>query len=144
MEIKHTVYKNKHKSTFNISFDETFFKDSSLFKSELLGKVGESSNVDIINSTEEDIKKFKDIAKQVYVEWDKFKEDSPIIKKLDLFECLREGLSKKEVDSILEMEKLDTSNSRIYSSSDEEYINVYLLDHILNQTPENLKSYQLR
>jgi hypothetical protein len=144
LEIKHTVYKNKHKSTFNISFDETFFKDSSLFKSELLGKVGESSNVDIINSTEEDIKKFKDIAKQVYVEWDKFKEDSPIIKKLDLFECLREGLSKKEVDSILEMEKLDTSNSRIYSSSDEEYINVYLLDHILNQTPENLKSYQLR
>lgn len=144
LEIKHTVYKNQHKITFNIPFDEVFFKSSTLFKSELLGKVGEASNVDVINSSEADIKTFKDIARKVYVEWDKFKEDSPIVKKLDLFDYLRGGLTKEEVDKILEMEKVETSNSRLYSSSDEEYINIYLLDHILNQTPEKLKPYLLR
>jgi hypothetical protein len=144
LEIKHTVYKNQHKPNFNISFDETFFGNSTLYKSELLGKVGEASNVDIINSSEEDIKKFKDIAKQVYMNWDKFSENSPIIKKLDLLDLLRGGLTKEEVDKVLQMEKEDTSNSRVYPSSDEEHINIYLLDHVLNQNSEQLKSYQLR
>jgi hypothetical protein len=144
LEIKHTVYKNQHKSFFMISFDEEFFKNSTLYKSELLGRVGQTSNVDVINSSEADIKTFKDIAKKVYVDWDKFKEDSPIVKNLDLFDYLREGLSKEEVDKILDMENSQTSNNRLYSSTDEEGINIYLLDHILKQTPENLKSYQLR
>ena len=33
-------------------------------KSELLGRVGQTSNVDVINSSEADIKTFKDIAKK--------------------------------------------------------------------------------
>jgi hypothetical protein len=144
LEIKHTVYKNQHKPNFNISFDETFFGNSTLYKSELLGKVGGASNVDIINSSAEDVKKFKDIAKQVYMNWDKFSENSPIIKKLDLLDLLRTGLTKEEVDKVLQMEKEDTSNSRIYPSSDEEFINIYLLDYVLNQNSEQLNSYQLR
>jgi hypothetical protein len=144
LEVKHTVYKNQYKPNFNISFDETFFSSSTLYKSELLGKVGSASNVDIINSSAEDVKKFKDIAKQVYLNWDKFSENSPIINKLDLFDLLRAGLTKQEVDKVLQMEKEDTSNVRIYSSYDEELINIYLLDYILNQNSEQLKSYQLR
>jgi len=144
LEIKHTVYKNQHKSNFNISFDETFFSNSTLYKSEFLGKVGSASNVDITNSSADDVKKFKDIAKQVYINWDKFSENSPIFNKLDWFDLLRGGLTKEEVDKILQMEKEDTSNIRMYSSHDEELINIYLLDHILNQNSEQLKSYQLR
>jgi hypothetical protein len=61
-----------------------------------------------------------------------------------LFDLLRAGLTEQEVDKVLQMEKEDTSNVRIYSSYDEELINIYLLDYILNQNSEQLKSYQLR
>jgi hypothetical protein len=144
LEVKHTVYKNQHKSNFNITFDEEFFSNSTLYKSESLGNVGSLSNIDLINSSAEDIKKFKDIAKQIYINWDKFSENSPVIKKLELLDLIRNGLTKEEVDKILQMEKEDTSNNRIYPCSDEESINIYLLDHVLNQNSEQLKSYQLR
>lgn len=144
LEIKYTVYKNRHKPNFNISFDEEFFGNSTLYKSEMLGKVGQTSNIDIINSSAEDVEKFKDIAKQIYKNWDKFSDNSPIIKKLEFLDLLRDGLTKEEVDKVLQMEKEDGSNNRIYPSSDEELINIYLLDRVLNQNSEELKAYQLR
>jgi hypothetical protein len=144
LEIKHTVYKNIKKPLFaNLIDDINFFKSSTLYKSEILGQVGSSSSVDIINATNEDIEKFKTVSKSIFENWEEFQTTSTIINRVDLVDYIRKDLTDADITYIIENEKTGKSNVRVFSSDDEEKINVYFLDFILNTISSELSAYKL-
>jgi len=144
LEIKHTVYKNIKKPLFvNLIDDINFFTSSTLYKSEILGQVGDFSGVDIINATNEDINKFKTISKNIFENWEEFQTTSTIINKVNLINYLRKDLTDDDVAYIIENEKTSKSDVRVFSSDDEEKINVYFLDYILNTDSSELSGYKL-
>jgi len=144
LEIKHTVYKNIKKPLFaNLIDDISFFTSSTLYKSEILGQVGSSSRVDIINATNEDIEKFKTVSKSIFENWEEFQTTSTIINKVDLLDYIRKDLTDEDITYIIENEKISKSNVRVFSSDDEEKINVYFLDFILNTISSELSAYKL-
>jgi len=145
LEIKHTVYRNLKKPDFmKLIGNVNFFKKSTLFKSEILGQVGSQSQIDIINASEDDINKFKIIAKNILCKWEQFDENSDIVKRIDLIDYVRKDLTLEDIKKILELEKNGKSNARIYSSDDEEKINIYFLDYLLNCKKTELKHFKLR
>ena len=144
LEIKHTVYKNQYKPTFDIDYDIKFFQDSSIYTTSTLGNVGSSCHLEIKNASNKDIETFKKIAKQVYVEWDGFREDSDIIQRLELISIAKDGVTKQELDYLIDMEKTSKSNIRLYSVVDEEKINTIFLDTVFTLSKEELKAYEMR
>lgn len=144
LEIKHTIYKNQYKPIFGIDYDVKFFQDSTIYTTATLGNVGSSSHIEIKNASDKDIETFKKVAKQVYVEWDGFKETSPVIERLNLINIAKDGVSKEELDYLLDMEKNSKSNVRLYSAIDEEKFNTIFLDVVLSLSEEQLKPYELR
>jgi hypothetical protein len=145
LEIKQSVYKNHHKTTFNFDYDIEFFKNSTLFKSEELGRVGSSANIDILGASEEDMTKFITISKAIQSDWEGFREDSHVHTIHNLFQYVRkENLENSDLDYIINTEKSAKSNNRIYSTADEEKINIYVLDYILNSDKKAIEKFLLK
>jgi hypothetical protein len=145
IEMKHTYIKNFNKPGFpKLPIDINYFKSSTLYTNQSIGRVSSVSNVDIANASNQDILMFKQIAKTILIEWDQFKESSEIVKRIDYIDYVRQELTDEQLSEILNNEKNALSNNRIYSSADEEKINVYFLDFILNSNIEELKPYILK
>jgi hypothetical protein len=145
IEMKHTFIKNYNKPNFPVMpVDVFYFKESSLYTSESLGRVSSSSNLNILGASEEDILLFKEVARKILIEWDEFKETADIVNRIDYIDYVRQELSNKQIDELIDIEKNSLCNNRIYSSADEEKINVYFLDFILNSNTEDLSSYILK
>jgi hypothetical protein len=146
IEIKHSYIKNKNKRNFpDIAKDEAFFTNSTFFTSKAIGSVSNLySNVDIKRSTDEDFTKFKKIAKTIFSEWDEFKPDSDVIKIIDFLDIIRKkNISDEDLESIITFERYTKGLNRIFSSADEEKINLYFLDYVLNSNKEDLLRYAL-
>jgi hypothetical protein len=78
------------------------------------------------------------------IEWDEYKETADMLKRIDYIDYVRQELSDEQVDELIGIEKNSLCNNRIYSSADEEKINLYFLDFILNSNTEDLSSYILK
>ena len=147
IEVKHSYIKNKNKLLFPTSAkDEKFFTDSTLYKDVSIGQVSSLANtVDIINASEEDITQFKTIAKLLFQDWDQFKATSTIIKFLDLIDVVRKNtLTDADLNKVIQFEKTSQGTVRIFSSADEEKINVYFLDYVMNANAGDLAEYELQ
>jgi hypothetical protein len=145
IEIKHTYVKNYKKPAFpSLPVELTFFSDSSLYKSESIGRVSGSSSVDLIGATSEDIELFKQTAVKVLTEWDQFNSNSNIVNRVGLINFVRTEITDEQLNYLINFEKTSLSNNRLYSSADEEKINIYFLDFVLNSTQENLTDYILK
>lgn len=145
IEMKHTFIKNYNKPTFPVMpVDESYFKDSTLYTTESLGRVSSSTSLNILGCSEEDVLLFKDVARKILIEWDEYKETADMLKRIDYIDYVRQELSDEQVDELIVIEKNSLCNNRIYSSADEEKINLYFLDFILNSNKEDLTSYILK
>ena len=145
IEMKHTFIKNYNKPNFPIMpVDVSYFKESTLYTTESLGRVSSSSNLNILGASEEDILLFKEVARKILIEWDEYKETADMLKRIDYIDYVRQELSDEQVDELIGIEKDSLCNNRIYSSADEEKINLYFLDFILNSNTEDLSSYILK
>lgn len=145
IEMKHTFIKNYNKPNFPVlPVDLVYFKESTLYTTESLGRVSSSSNLNITSSTEEDVLLFKQAARKILIEWDQYKETADMLKRIDYIDYVRQELSDEQVDELVNIEKNSLCNNRIYSSADEEKINVYFLDFILNSNTEDLSPYILK
>lgn len=145
LEIKHTYIKNYKKPNFiDLDVDLDFFTKSSLYPSESLGRVSNQFDVNILQASQEDIDKFKSIAVKMLTEWDQFKESSSVVSRISLIDYVRTELNDEQLNYLINFEKTGLSNNRLYSSADEEKINIYFLDYILNSTPQELNSYILK
>lgn len=145
LEIKHTYIKNYKKSNFiDLDVDLDFFTKSSLYPSEPLGRVSSESCVNILEASQEDIDKFESIAVKILTEWDGFEASSTVVSRVSLIDYIRTGLNNEQINYLINFEKTGLSNNRLYSSADEERINIYFLDYILNLTPSELNYYILK
>jgi hypothetical protein len=145
IEMKHTFIKNYNKPNFPVMpVDVSYFKESTLYTTESLGRVSSSSNLNILGASEEDILLFKEVARKILIEWDEYKETADMLKRIDYIDYVRQELSDEQVDELIDIEKNSLCNNRIYSSADEEKINLYFLDFILNSNTEDLSSYILK
>jgi hypothetical protein len=145
LEIKHTYIKNYKKSNFtNLNIDIDFFTQSTLYPSLSLGRVSSEPIIDISGASQEDIDTFKLVATKILTEWEEFKTNSTIVSRLSLIDYVRTELTDEQLNFLINFEKSGLSNTRIYSSADEEKINVYFLDFVLKSTPEELNSYILK
>jgi hypothetical protein len=145
LEIKHTYIKNYKKTNFiDLDVDIDFFTKSSLYPSESLGRVSSQPYVNISGASQEDIDKFKLIATKILTEWDEFEPSSTVISRISLIDYVRAELTDQQLNYLIDFEKTGLSNNRLYSSADEEKINIYFLDYILNLTPQELNSYILK
>ena len=144
LEVKYNVYKNQYKSTFDYDIDIDFFKNSTLFTSPVLGRVGAESNIDIANASDADIAKFVEIATLIFQDWEGFKPDSYVCTRNNLFQYVRRNLTQEDLNYLLNLEKTAKSNNRMYSTADEEMINIYLLDYILKSQSSALQPFLLR
>jgi hypothetical protein len=107
-----------------------------------LNKIEYEGSLDKLFQT--DINKFIAYSKMIYKEWEGFSDDSQVVKQLDLFKYVRKDISREDVNYLLNLEKTGKSNNRLYSSVDEEKINVYLLDLILFADKKLLERLALR
>lgn len=145
IEIKHTYVKNYRKPAFpSLPVEPTFFSESSLYKGESIGRVSGSSSVDLVDATSEDIELFKQTAVKVLTEWDQFNSNSNIVNRVGLINFVRTEITDEQLNYLINFEKTSLSNNRLYSSADEEKINIYFLDFVLNSTQENLTNYILK
>ena len=145
LDMKKTYKKNYKKSVFpNLNVDDNFFSNSSLYVSEPIGKVGSSSLIDIVGASENDITTFKDIARKIIVEWEEFREDSSFVERIQFVDIIRRDMSDEDLNNLIEYEKVSKNDIRIYSSTDEEKINYYFLDFILNSNPSELINFKLK
>lgn len=144
LEIKHAYIRNGNRVSFpSYAKDSEFFSQSSLYLKEELGLVSDSYlSVDIRNASDLDIEKFKRIAKGLLVDWDQFQQGSDVIKLIDFIDMVRQDdLSDSDLDAIIEFEKNAKGVNRIFSSADEEKINVYFLDYVLSSAEKDLLNY---
>jgi hypothetical protein len=145
LEVKECVYKNAHKTSFTISYDIELFKNSSLFTSPTIGRVGSTSNIDIFGATQEDIDKFIAVSQAIQRDWEGFKDDAPVSAVHTLFEYVRKPtLTSTDIDYLINLEKFGKSNNRIYATADQEKINLYLLDYILNYENNPIQALLLK
>lgn len=145
LDVKKTYKKNYKKSVFpKLLVEDDFFSNSSLYLSETVGKVGNLSLVDIIDATSVDINKFKQVAKHILIEWEEFKEDSFFVQRVDFLDMIKRDMTDEDLNILLNFEKISKNNIRLYSSTDEEKINYYFLDFILNSDTSNLINYALK
>lgn len=147
IEVKHSYVKNKHRSTFPADVkDEQFFTQSSLYTGASIGSVSNlSTNVDIANATDADVAKFKTLAKSVFQNWDHFKVSAAIIKFVDFIDIARKNnLSDADLNAIIQFEKASMGTVRLFSSADEEKINIYFLEHVLNLDSGAPTNYELK
>ena len=145
LEIKHTYIKNYKKPSFiDLDVDLDFFTKSSLYPNEHLGRVSTQSVVNIVGASQEDIDKFKLVATKILTEWEEFKTTSSVASRISLIDYVRTELTDEQINYLINFEKTQLSNNRLYSSEDEEKINVYHLDFILNSNAEDLAPYILK
>jgi len=145
VEIKYTYIKNYTKPTFpSLPVELPFFSDSSLYRSESIGKVSGSSSIDLIGATSEDIELFKQTAVKVLTEWEQFNSNSNVVNLVGLINFVRTEITDEQLNYLINFEKTSLSNNRLYSATDEEKINIYFLDFVLNSNTEDLKSYILK
>ena len=147
IEVKHSYVKNKHRTAFPTDAkDEQFFTQSSLYTDASIGSVSSlSTNVDIANATDDDAAKFKVLAKSLFQNWDQFKATAAIIKFIDFIDAARkDSLSDADLAAIIQFEKTSTGTVRLFSSADEEKINIYFLEHVLNLDSWTATNYDLK
>ena len=145
LEIKHTYIKNYKKPNFiDLDVDIDFFTKSSLYPNEHLGRVSTQSIVNIPGASQEDIDKFKLVATKILTEWEQFKTMSSVVSRISLIDYVRTELTDEQLNYLINFEKTGLSVTRLYSSADEEKINVYHLDFILNSSTEDLAPYILK
>lgn len=144
LEVKAVAYRHFDREPFLSKIDEEFLSNSSVFKAYPVGFIGEASSVDLIHSSDEDIDTLKNLCKTVYLEWDKFSAESPVIELLNMIDIVRGDINKQNLDYILNFEKNSAASNRIYADDDRDTINIYLLHHILNTDPSGLRKLLLR
>jgi hypothetical protein len=147
IEIKYAFVKNFNKSNFPvIANDVNFFNNSTIYTDTALGRVSTQSNiVNILSASDSDIVKFKNIATQLMLDWDQFQAQSSVITLIDYVDVVRQGtMSDADLLSVIEFEKSSVGNARVFSSSDEEKVNIYFLDHVLSTSVESLSGYALK
>lgn len=144
IEVKQTFYKGHTKSTFpRFSVGLEFFSQSSLYVEEAVGQVGSKSSVDILGATQQDVDTAVHIATTLYREWDQFKDDAPIVSRLDLVNIVRNPLTPPVIDAVLEMERSTGSNNRIYAPTDEEKLNTFFIDLVLAAPTAEMTKYEI-
>jgi hypothetical protein len=145
LEIKCTYIKNYKKINFiDLDVDIDFFTKSSLYPNEHLGRVSTQSVVNITGASQEDIDKFKLVATKILTEWEEFKTTSSVVSRISLIDYVRTELTDDQLNYLINFEKISSGANRLYSSTDEEKINVYHLDFILNSNAEDLAPYILK
>lgn len=144
LEVKYNVYKNQYKSSFNYDIDLDFFGNSTLYTSHMLGAVGSQSHTDIVGASDTDLTKLINIASQINLDWEGFNPDSPVCARTNLFQYIRRDLNSEDINYLINLEKVSKSNNRIYSTADEEKINIYLLDFILNSDQSEVQKFLLK
>lgn len=147
IEIKQSYVLNKYKSQYpQAAKDESFFMSSTLYKDSTLGQVSSlTDTIDIMNASEEDIAKYKLIAKDITQNWDQFKATSYAVKFIDYIDIVRKpALTKTDINTFINFEKTGVGTIRVFSISDQEKINVYFLDYILQDNEKDLSVFKLK
>lgn len=147
IEIKYSFVKNFNKSNYPaLSKDFDFFTNSSIYTIPSLGRVSShSNNVNFQTATEEDISKFKRISSQLLLEWEQMQSQSSIFNLISFVDVIRKDIiSDEDLENIINFEKTSLGTIRMFSSADEEKMNIYFLDFVLNSNPENLSGYALK
>jgi hypothetical protein len=147
IEVKCSFVKNFNKSHYpNLAKDFEFFSNSSIYTAQSLGQVSTINNVvNLQTATEFDITKFKNISSHVLLEWEQIQPQSATFSLINFVDMIRkDNISDSDLQTIIEFEKSALGTTRSFSSSDEEKLNIYFLDHILNALPETLSGYALK
>ena len=147
IEIKYSYVKNFKNSRYPVIADaESFFTNSSIYTQLNLGRVSSQHNVtDLSNATETDIEKFKTIAAMIMLDWEQFQSQSSIFALIEFVDVIRQTeITDANLELIIDFEKSSLGTTRIFSSSDEEKINIYFLNHVLSCVPADLEEYELK
>lgn len=146
IEIKHAYVRNKNRRNFPIKDNSNFFSNSTLYRGLELGHVKSMySNVTIERASKEDIEKFKYMSNKILSEWDQFSNNADVMKLIDFIDLVRKNeLTDEDLSDIINFEKNAKGINRIYSSADEEKVNIYFLDHVLNSKKGDLKRYAIK
>jgi len=81
----------------------------------------------------------------VLLNWEQFTPQSSIFTLLGFIDVIRQpSLSDADLETLINYEKTSLGTTRFYSSADEETINIYFLDYVLNTQAEDLSGYALK
>jgi hypothetical protein len=147
IEVKYSYVKNFKKPTYpSIAKDNDFFTNSTVYPSIDLGRVSTANNsVNLITSSDSDIVKFKNISTELLLNWEQFIPQAAIFTLLAFIDKLRQdNFTDADLETLINYEKTSLGTTRFYSSADEETINIYFLDYVLNTQAENLSGYALK
>jgi hypothetical protein len=77
--------------------------------------------------------------------WEQFQQQSTIFSLIQFLDVIRQTeITDANLESIINFEKNALGTMRIYSSADEEKINIYFLRHVLSSAPSDLEEYELK
>lgn len=147
IEVKYSYVKNFNNTRYpTIADAESFFTNSSIYTSLNLGRVSSQHNTtDLSIATEADIVKFKSIAATIMTDWEQFAPQSSIFSLIEFIDIIRQAeITDANLEFIIDFERNALGTTRIFSSSDEEKINIYFLRHILSSSASELVEYELK
>jgi hypothetical protein len=147
IEIKYSYVKNFKNPKYPVIADgQSFFTNSSIYTGLNLGRVSSQHNTtDLSNATDEDIAKFKTVANSIMLDWEQFQPQSTIFSLIQFVDVIRQPeITDADLELIIDFEKNTLGTIRIFSSADEEKINIYFLRHVLSSVPADLEEYELK
>jgi hypothetical protein len=147
IEIKYSFIKNHNKPNYpSVAKDIEFFTNSTIYTDTALGSVNTHSNItNLETASDSDIIKFKNISTEILLAWEQQQPGSAIFSLIEFIDMIRQSeLSDSDLDELINFERSTLGTVRLFSSADEQRINIYFLDHILNALPETLSGYALK
>ena len=147
IEVKYSYVKNFKNTQYPIIADaKNFFTNSSIYTGLNLGRVSSQHNTtNLTSATTEDIAKFKTVVNLIMLNWEQFQQQSTIFSLIQFLDVIRQTeITDANLESIINFEKNALGTMRIYSSADEEKINIYFLRHVLSSAPSDLEEYELK
>jgi hypothetical protein len=147
IEVKYSYVKNLKNSNYPVIEEaESFFTNSSIYTELNMGRVSSQHNTtDLSNATDVDIAKFKSVATKIMLDWELFKPESAVFYIYNFIDFIRKPeLTDANLTEIIDFERNVLGTTRIFSSSDEEKINIYFLRHVLSSSASELAEYELK
>jgi hypothetical protein len=147
IEVKYSYVKNLKNPNYPVIEEaESFFTNSSIYTELNMGRVSSQHNTtDLSNATDVDIAKFKSVATKIMLDWELFKPESAVFYIYNFIDFIRKPeLTDANLTEIIDFERNVLGTTRIFSSSDEEKINIYFLRHVLSSSASELAEYELK